>query len=76
MNIILQALNWLWDLKALTGIRTKVARAVIIGLPIYAALATSAGIGDRLPDLDPKVLAAILAWLGSKIPGFAKAHQP
>ena len=79
MQVILRLLDWVWSLKALTGMRTKIARAVIIGLPAYQALATAPALikaGLDLPDVNAAVLAAIMAWLGSKIPGFTKEHKP
>ena len=79
MHMLLKALDWVWSLKALTGVRSLIGKTVIIGLPIYQALATSKeliSVGVDLPDLDAKVLAAILAWLGTKLPAFIKEHKP
>ena len=69
------AFDYVWNLKALEGIRHKLFRYVGIGLAGYNLLSTSKEFG-HLPDVPEAYLSAFLLWLATKGIQFAKTHQP
>ena len=67
------ALDWLWNLKALEGVRHQVFRWVGLGLSGYVLISTSEQFGT-LPDVPVWFVAGFTAWLSTKGIEFAKAH--
>ena len=67
------ALDWVWNLRALEGIRHKAVRYVGLGLSGYALLSTNEPFA-ALPDIPVWVIPSFTAWAMTKGIEFAKAH--
>lgn len=77
MKVVLQVLDQLWNLKPLTGWRTKIAQSALIGLSAYQALATADLLikqGIDLPDIPTAILSALTVYFGGKLAQFAREH--
>ena len=79
MAQILKFLDSIWNLRALTGYRSVIARAFLIGVSAYQWISTAAPtafIGSKLPDVPNEIYLALVAYFGLKLEEFAKAHKP
>ena len=71
------ALDWVWNLKALEGVRHKVFRWAGLGLAAYQVLAVEPSSPlVFLPDVPTLWFAGFLTWLSTKGIEFAKSHKP
>ena len=79
MQQVLKALDWVWSIRFLTGYRSMVARAFLIGVSAYQWVSTAAPLaflGSKLPDIPNEVYVALVAYFGLKLEQFAKEHKP
>ena len=79
-----QILDFVWNLKALKGHRSKIAETGLMltaGIIAYQGLATDSGLigsGIDLPDLSPAILTTvgvIAAFLAKKMKQFVTEHK-
>ena len=79
MDKVLRLLDYFWNIRFITGYRSVVARAFLIGVSAYQWLSTAtplAFIGSKLPDIPNEVYVALVAYFGLKLEQFAREHQP
>lgn len=79
MKFVLDLADKMWNLKFLTGYRTKVAQVLLAGLSVYQGAATSPDLikaGMDLPDINSAVFATLMGYFALKVAQFAKEHQP
>lgn len=75
LKYLTAGLDWLWNLKALEGVRHKVFRWAGIALAGYQVLAVDQNSPFvNLPDVPILWFAGFMAWLSTKGIEFAKAH--
>ncbi len=77
MGQVTKWLDIIWNLRPLTGHRTQVAKAALVGLSAYQWAATSQavqGLGIHLPPLEGGLYAALMVYFGGKIEQFSKEH--
>lgn len=77
MAQVLKFLDAIWNLKFLTGYRSMIARAFLVGVSAYQWISTAtptAFIGTKLPDIPNEVYVALVAYFGLKLEQFAKEH--
>ena len=84
MDALFKAIDWLWQLKALTGHRTQIAQGLLTGVAVligYQGLAVDAQLiasGIDFPDLPSRwfvFLAPLSAYFAGKVKQFATEHQ-
>ena len=78
MAQILKFLDNVWNITALKGYRSLLARAFLVGVSAYQWVSTAsvtAFIGSKLPDIPNEVYVALVAYFGLKLEQFAKEHQ-
>lgn len=69
------ALDWLWNLRALEGIRHQAVRYLGIGLSAYVVASTvPESPFVSWPDVPVWAIAGFTAWASTKGIEFAKAH--
>ena len=71
---MIELLDGVWNLRALTGVRTWVARLALIGLAAYQSLATQA-LPD-LPDIPPALYASLVTYFTVQITKWSREHAP
>lgn len=79
MTQVLKALDAVWNIRFLTGYRSLVARAFLVGVSAYQWVSTAAPVafvGSKLPDIPSEVYVALVAYFGLKLEQFAKEHKP
>ena len=77
MNIVMSILDSLWNLKFITGYRTIVAKAFLIGVSAYQWVATASPVikaGLDLPDVPNEIYGALVIYFSAKLEQFAKEH--
>ena len=83
MDKVLKLLDGLWNIRFLTNYRTKIAKALIAGIGLYAAVSTGPIIvggvtladWSNLRDIPSVWLAGALGYLAHKVDQFAKEHK-
>jgi hypothetical protein len=85
MKALIIALDYVWNLKILTGYRSKIAQGWFVlasALAAYQEMATSTELiaqGVDMPDIPlwvmVTVLPAVTVWMTAKIKGFVKEHE-
>jgi len=79
MAHIFKFLDNVWNLRALTGYRSLLARSFLVGVSAYQWVSTASAtafIGAALPDIPNEVYIALVGYFGLKLEEFAKAHKP
>lgn len=79
MNAVLKFVDQFWNLRFLTGSRTKVAQWGLGLLTTYQGIATSPDLikaGVDLPDIPTAIFVALCGYLAGKVAQFARVHQP
>ena len=78
MAQVLKFLDSVWNLTALKGYRSLLARSFLVGVSAYQWVSTAAPtafIGSKLPDIPNEVYIALVGYFGLKLEQFAKEHQ-
>lgn len=80
LKMLLRGFDWFWNIRGLTGYRSRIAQAVGGGLAIYQELATSQQVIDAihidLPDVPVGVYLPLVAYFSAKVIQFASEHKP
>ena len=79
MAQVLMFLDSVWNLTALKGYRSLLARSFLVGVYAYQWVSTAAPtafIGSKLPDIPSEVYIALVGYFGLKLEQFAKEHTP
>ena len=78
MQQLVKALDYLWNIKFLTGYRSLVARLFLVGVSAYQSLAGLKVVHDLLPlpVIPLEVYGPLTTYFALKLEQFAKEHQP
>lgn len=76
MAAILKLVDYLWNIRFIKGYRSLIARAFLVLVSGYQALASVKAIHEvvPLPIIPMEVYAAITTYFGLKLEQFAKEH--
>ena len=79
MKALTSALEFIWNLKFLTGYRSLIARVFLVGVSAYQWVSTASAtafVGEKLPNIPNELYVALVAYFGLKLEQFAKEHKP
>lgn len=79
MQTIFKVLDYIWNIRFITGYRSLIARLFLIIVSAYQWVSTAAPmsfIGSKLPDIPNTVYIPLVAYFGAKLEQFAKEHKP
>ena len=76
MQVILKLLDYLWNIRFIKGYRSLVARAFLVGVSAYQAVANLKAVHDLvpLPLMPLEVYGLLTSYFGLKLEQFAKEH--